>query len=164
MAKGLGNPRQKRHSEGAMQYPNALYPGLVGTYPATAHAGGGYVWDAVLEYRVWCHPERGAPDAAEGSDYYPFATYQEALEFSENNEGTEEPLALILQEEFIEEPEAGHYVHVKDRRFTEWPARFLTRPKRTASTIPDFFAPDAPVNRLDIIRGLAMPNHEGEAR
>jgi hypothetical protein len=48
-----------------MQYPDALDPGLVGTYPASAHAGGGYVWDAVLEYRVWCHPESGAPDLAE---------------------------------------------------------------------------------------------------
>lgn len=28
--------------------------GLVGTYPAAAKAGGGYVWDDVLEYRVWC--------------------------------------------------------------------------------------------------------------
>jgi len=148
-----------------MQYPNVLDPGLVGTYPASAHAGGGYVWDAVLEYRVWCHPERGAPDLAEGSDYcYPFATYQEALEFSENNEGAEEPLALVLQEEFIEEPAAEQYVHVKERRLTEWPARFLTRPKRTASTIPAFLAPDAPANRLDIIRGLAMPNREGETR
>src|SRR5262249_7022554 len=91
-----------------MRYPDALDPSLVGTHPASAHAGGGYVWDAVLEYRVWCHPERGAPDLAQGSDYYyPFATYREALDFSESNDGTEEPLALVLQEEFIDEPEAG---------------------------------------------------------
>jgi hypothetical protein len=148
-----------------MQYPNALDPGLVGTYPAFAHAGGGYVWDAVLEYRVWCHPERGAPDLAEGSDYYyPFATYQEAFEFSKGNEGTEEPVALILQEEFIDEPAAGQYLHVKELRFTEWPAHLLTRPRRTERTIRDFFAPDAPANRLDIIRGLAIPDREGERR
>ena len=139
-----------------MRYPDALDPSLVGTYPASAHAGGGYVWDAVLEYRVWCHPERGALDLSEGSDYYhPFATYQEALAFAEGNPGTEEPLALILQEEFIEEPEVGQYVHVKARRVTEWPVSFLARPKRTASSIPDFLAPNAPANRLDIIRGLA---------
>jgi putative acetyltransferase len=139
-----------------MPYPDAVDPTLVGTYPASAHGGGGYVWDAVLEYRVWCHPERGAPDLAEGNDYYyPFATYQEALEFSETHDGTEKPLALILQEEFIDEPEAGRYIHVTERRITEWPAYFLARPKRTASTIPDFLAPDAPANRLDIIRGLA---------
>lgn len=52
---------------------------LVRTYPASAKAGGGYVWDEVLEYRVWCHPERGAPDEADGSDYYyAFATYEDA--------------------------------------------------------------------------------------
>ncbi len=145
-----------------MRYPEAVDPSLVGTYPASAHAGGGYVWDAVLEYRVWCHPERGAPDLEEGSDYYyPFATYEEALDFSERDAGTEEPLALVLQEEFIDEPEAGRYIHVKTRRVAEWPVSFLVRPRRTASTIPDFLAADAPANRLDIIRGLAMPNREG---
>jgi hypothetical protein len=114
------------------------------------------VWDAVLEYRVWLHPERGAPDLAEGSDYYyPFATYQEALAFAESHEGAEEPLALILQEEYIAEPEAGRHIHVKERRVAEWPVAFLSRPRRTANTIPDFLAPDAPANRLDIIRGLA---------
>jgi hypothetical protein len=138
-----------------MQYPDAHDVNLVGTYPASAHAGGGYVWDAVLEYRVWCHPERGAPDLEEGSDYYyPFATYQEALEFSAKSQGAEEPLVLILQEEYIDEPAPGQYVHVKKRRYTEWPARFLTRPKRTANTLPAFFASDAPANRLDIIRGV----------
>src|SRR5690348_2004510 len=136
-------------------YPNAIDPALVGTYPASVKAGGGYVWDAVLEYRVWCHPERGAPDLEEGNDYYhAFATYQEALDFSRRNEGTEEPLALILQEECIGEPEPGRYIHVKERRVTEWPVEFLARPRRTARTIPAFFAPDAPANRLDVIRGL----------
>lgn len=42
-----------------MTYPKAIHEDKVGTYPAAAKAGGGYVWDAVLEYRVWCHPERG---------------------------------------------------------------------------------------------------------
>ncbi len=131
-------------------------PALVGTYPASAKAGGGYVWDAVLEYRVWCHPERGAPDLADGSDYfYPFETYEEALEFSQETEGAEEPLALIVQEEYIDEPESGQYVHVKERRIAEWPVPFLSRPRRTARTIPDFFAPDAAPNRLEILRGFA---------
>jgi putative acetyltransferase len=43
-------------------YPSAKNPDLIGTYPALAKSGGGYVWDDVLEYRVWCHPERGAPN------------------------------------------------------------------------------------------------------
>ena len=114
------------------------------------------MWDAVLEYRVWCHPERGAPDEEEGSDYlHAFANYVDALEFSEAMVGSEEPIALVLQEEYIGEPEPGRYVHVKERRVTEWPVTFLRRPRRTARTIPDFFAPDAPSNRLDILRGVA---------
>ena len=139
-------------------HPTVLDPTLVGSYPASAKAGGGYVWDAVLEYRVWCYPERGAPDVAEGSDYfYPFETYQEALAFSQDTEGAAEPLALILQDEYISEPEPGCYVHMRERRVAEWPVMFLSRPRRTPRTIPDFMAPDAPSNRLDIIRGLAQP-------
>lgn len=137
-------------------YPPALDPDRIGTYSATAGAGGGYVWDAVLEYRVWCHPERGAPDEENGSDYfYCFATYEEALAYSGSNPGTEDPLALVLQEEYIDEPEPGRYVHVKQARQTEWPPELLTRPRRTPDTIPRFLSPDAPDNRLDIIRGLA---------
>lgn len=35
------------------EYPDAIEPNKVGDYDAHAHAGGGYTWDAVLEYRVW---------------------------------------------------------------------------------------------------------------
>ena len=136
-------------------YPKVLDPKLVGTYPAAAKAGGGYVWDAVLEYRVWCHPERGAPDLDDGSDYfYPFESYQEALEFSHQTEGAEEPMALVLQEEYISEPEPGHFIHVQERRITEWQVVWLKRPRRTPQTIPTFLSPDAPTNRLDILRGI----------
>ena len=109
-----------------------------------------------MEYRVWCHPERGAPDEHGGEDYFrAFVEYEGALRFSEATLGAEEPLALVLQEEYIEEPEPGVYVHVKEARVTEWPPEFLRRPRRTANTIPDFLSPDAPENRLDILRGLA---------
>ena len=54
----------------ADSYPEAVDPKLVGTYSAVAKAGGGFVWDDVLEYRVWCHPERGSSDVEEGNDYY----------------------------------------------------------------------------------------------
>jgi hypothetical protein len=139
-----------------MHYPDVLDPSLVGTYDVTAKAGGGYVWDEVLEYRVWCHPERGAEDLDDGNDYYyPFATCKEALEFSQTTAGAEEPLALILQREYISEPEPGLYVHVRETRIAEWPVEFLRRPRRTASTIPNFLSPDAPPNRLDILRGTA---------
>ena len=137
------------------EYPHAVDLDKVGTYPATAGTGGGYVWDEVLEYRVWCHPERGASDDADGNDYFlTFTTYEEALQCSESTEGAEEPLALILQREHINETAPGVYVHVTSERIAEWPVEFLKRPRRTPSTIPDFFSPDAPPNRLDIIRGL----------
>ena len=139
-----------------MSYPPVLDPQLVGTYSASAKAGGGYVWDEVLEYRVWCHPERGAPDEEDGSDYYyAFSTHEEAEAFAQATPGAEEPIALVLQREFIDEPEDGQYVHVRGERVAEWPVIFLTRPRRTEKTIPDFFAPDAPANRLAILRGQA---------
>jgi hypothetical protein len=139
-----------------MQYPDVKDASLVGTYSALAKAGGGYVWDEVLEYRVWCHPERGAADDEDGSDYYyPFASYEEALAFSQQTQGAEDPIALILQREYISENEPGQYAHVKEERIAEWPVVFLSRPRRTSSTIPDFMSPSAPPNRLDIIRGLA---------
>jgi len=139
-----------------MQYPPAADPKRVGSYPALTGAGGGYVWDQVLEYRVWCHPERGAPDKADGSDYFfSFATYPEALAFSRRTKGAEDPLALILQKEYISEPEPGSFIHVKEERITEWPVEFLSRPRRNHQTILRFLAPDAPANRLDILRGVA---------
>jgi hypothetical protein len=137
-------------------FPPVLDASKVGEYPAEARAGGGYVWDSVLEYRVWCHPERGAPDEDDGTDYfYAFDTYEEAAEFARTNPGTEDPLALVLQREYIEENEPGQFVHVREERITEWPVAFLRRPQRDARTIPDFLANDAPANRLDILRGLA---------
>lgn len=139
------------------RYPRAIDPAQVGKYAASAGAGGGFVWDAVLEYRVWCHPERGAPDKADGSDYYyAFASYPAALRFAKTYPGAEAPLALILQREYIEEMEPGVYAHIKKRRVTEWPVAFLSRPRRKADTIPAFLSPTAPRNRLAILRGTAQ--------
>ena len=132
------------------QHPAVLDAERVGSYPASAKAGGGYVWDEVLEYRVWCHPADG------GDDYYhAFASCADAEAFAARTPGAESPLALILQREFIDEPSPGEYRHVKAERITEWPTEFLRRPRRTPHTIPDFFAPDAPPNRLEIVRGNA---------
>ncbi len=138
------------------QYPAVVDPERVGTYDAHACAGGGFVWDAVLEYRVWLHPERGAPDEFDGNDYFhAFANYRDALEFFNSAQGAEEPIALILQKEYINELKPGVYEHVTEERITEWPVEFLSRPQRSPNTIPDFLSPNAPPNRLDIIRGLA---------
>jgi len=137
-------------------YPEVKDKEKVGTYSAVVKAGGGYVWDEVLEYRVWCHPHDGAEDLENGSDYYyVFETFESALEFSKNTIGAEEPLALILQKEYIDEPSPGEYTHIKEERITEWPVEFLARPRRTQNTIPDFLSPNAPPNKLEILRGQA---------
>lgn len=137
------------------QLPKVKDPDLIGKYPGLVKAGGGFVWDDVLEYRVWCHPHCGTSDTEDGDYYYVFATYDDALAYYEANPGCEEPLALVFQEEYIDEPEPGTYIHVREQRLTEWPVEFLKRPRRTNKTIPDFLSPNAPANRLDILRGLA---------
>ena len=123
---------------------------MVGEYPALAKAGGGYVWDEVLEYRVWCHPEGGGDDY-----YYAFATYDEALAFAGGDKEADDLCVLILQREWLDEPTPGVYEHKTGERIAEWQPEWLSRPKRTDRTIPDFLSPDAPPNRLDVIRGLA---------
>lgn len=137
-------------------YPKVLDESMVGEYSALVPSGGGYVWDEVLEYRVWCHPENGAEDLDNGSDYYyPYANYDDAETASKSLKGAEEPLALILQREYIDEPEDGKFKHIKAERITEWQIKLLTRPKRNKDTIPNFMSPLAPANKLDILRGVA---------
>lgn len=137
------------------QYPPVEDASRVGTFPVTAYAGGGYVWDAVLEYRVWCYPRDGAADVDAGSDYFhAFESFAEASEFSRSTPGAQRPLALIRQDEYIDEPDPGRFVHVREVRVAEWPVEFLVRPRRSANTIPDFLSPDAPSNRLVVIRGF----------
>lgn len=134
-------------------YPPAFDPEMVGEYPAVAGAGGGYVWDEVLEYRVWCHPEQGAPDECEGDDYYyPFEAYDDALEFASTNPGTEGPFALILQWEHISETEEGVFVHVTEERRTEWPVDFLSRPRRTGTSFRDRLSISSQELNFDRIR------------
>ena len=137
-------------------YPKVENKDLVGTYPALVKSGGGYVWDEVLEYRVWCYPAKGAPDIEDGDDYYyVFDCYEDTSAYSLNNIGAQSPIALVKQYEYISEPTPGEYIHVKEQRLTEWPVEFLNRPRRTEDTIPAFLSPTAPANKLDIIRGIA---------
>lgn len=140
-------------------YPDAVDPSKVGEYQAVAGAGGGYVWDDVLEYRIWCHPKDGSDDY-----YFAYSSYDEAQDAAASLRTKDQsiakvasPLVLILQKEHIDEPRPGQYVHVTEPRTAEWPVEFLSRPKRTRHTIPDFLAPNAPSNKLEIIRGVA-PN------
>jgi len=83
----------------------------------------------------------GAPDLYDGEDYYYcFDNFEDALEFSKETKGAEEPLVLILQEEYIDEPEPGQYIHKKGPRITEWNVEWLDSPRRDANTIPEFIS------------------------
>jgi hypothetical protein len=122
-----------------MNFPDAIDPDMVGEYPALAKSGAGYFFDQVLEYRVWCHPEPGAPDKYEGEDYYyAFVSYVEALEFSKSTDGTEEPLVLIRQLEWINEPEEGVFIHEVGERVAEWCVEWLSRGSRKTGDIEAF--------------------------
>src|SRR4030042_971156 len=102
-----------------------------GQYPGFTKSGGGYFYDDVLEYRVWIHPG--------GDDYFEaFATFEEAARFSEQTEGAEEPLVLVLQREYVNEPEPGRYVHVKADRLTEWRVEWLAESKRGPNSVAEF--------------------------
>lgn len=124
-----------------LTYPKAIDFKMVGKYPAHTKSGGGYFYDHVLEYRVWCRPWLGAPDEFEGEIYYyAFASYEEALEFSNNTEGSEMPLVLIRQLEWINEPEPQNYIHEKGERLTEWQVEWLIDGKREETSISQFMS------------------------
>lgn len=117
-----------------MTFPDAINPALVGEYPATAGAGGGYFSDEVLEYRAWCHPD----PAEDGSDYYyAFATHAEALACAAEEPGAEEPLVLIRQYEWVREP-PGRYLHERGERVAEWRVEWLARGPRQPGAIEAF--------------------------
>lgn len=114
---------------------------MVGKYPALAGSGAGFFYDDVLEYRTWCHPEHGAPDKYSGDDYYcAFASYEDALGFSNATKGAEAPLVLVLQKEWIDEPEPGSYSHEKCERITEWQVEWLADSKRDENSISCFLS------------------------
>ena len=123
------------------KFPVAIEKNMVGEYPAHTKSGGGYFYDDVLEYRVWCRPWLGAPDEFEGQIYYyAFPTFEEAMQFSESREGTEIPLVLVRQYEWINEPEAGTFIHIKGERITEWLVDWLNDSKRSTNSIQEFMA------------------------
>lgn len=93
---------------------------MVGNYPVLAKSGGGYVWDDVLEYGYCAPLMMELPIFTMDNDYFfSFESYEDALYFSQHNSGTENPLALILQEEYIDNPDVGHCVDVKESRIAE---------------------------------------------
>jgi putative acetyltransferase len=126
--------REQKMSE----YPAAVNPELVGEYPIRTKSGGGYFFDEVLEYRVWCHPVSVEDD---GDDYcYSFASYEEALDYSQKTQGAEAPLVLVRQLEWINEPNTGEFIHEKGERITEWRTEWLEKGARKQGDIEAFIA------------------------
>ncbi len=128
-----------RDVSGSSIYPMAVDPNLVGSFSPDPASGGGYFYDEVLEYRVWLNPDKGATRRNGDSDYFEaFAQYEKAEEFSKSSAGAEEPIVLVRQLEWIDEPNPGHYIPEKVERITEWKVRWLESSKRTAGCIQEF--------------------------
>ena len=131
--------RADRTLSGSSAYPVAADPSRIGTYSPDAHSGAGYFYDEVLEYRVWLHPENGATPLNGRNDYFvAFAQYEVAEAFSKRTSGSELPLVLVRQVEWIDEPERGHFVPRKEERITEWQTQWLAGDKRTPNSIAEF--------------------------
>jgi len=128
-----GAIRADRTFSGSSAYPQAVDPKLVGTYPGVTKSGAGYFYDDVLEYRVWFYPAGGGDDR-----FAAFAQYESALAFFKTTPKAEEPLVLVRQREWINEPEPGHYIPEFGERITEWQVKWLNGSKRTANSITEF--------------------------
>jgi len=125
-------------------YPDSFDKDKVGEYAALSKSGGGYFYDDILEYRVWCRPWEGAPDEFEGEIYYyAFHTYEEALKFSDSTDGSEKPLVLVRQYEWIDEPETGKFIHEIGERITEWCVEWLDESLREKNSISNFIDANA---------------------
>ena len=128
-------------------HPLAIDTEQVGKYPPESKSGAGHFYDEVLEYRVWFHPERGAQSLNGNDDYYvAFAQYEKAEELSKSAKGAEEPLVLVRQYEWINEPEPGHYLAEKGNRITEWQVKWLDGSKRTPDSISEFLKHPKPAD------------------
>ena len=115
------------------KYPVAIDPSQVGFYPAMTKSGAGYFYDDVLEYRVWIHPKEGGD-----VHYRAFASYERALDFSKSTVGAEEPLVLVRQLKWINEPQPGKFESRSGERITEWQVDWLAGSKRADDSLERF--------------------------
>lgn len=77
--------------------PPVLDPTQVQEYSAATKAGEGYIWVRCLNIGFNVALSAAHPMCAmAATSYYPFDTYVEALEYSENNPVFEAPLGLAL--------------------------------------------------------------------
>ncbi len=72
-------------------------------------------------------------------DYFvAFAQYEPALDFSDRTPGSEPPLVLVRQHEWIDEPQKGHFLRKTGERITEWQVQWLNGSKRNEHSIDEF--------------------------
>ena len=135
---------------GASKLPIAVDPSRVGKYPPETKSGAGYFYDDVLEYRVWLHPDKGAMPLNGQDDYFlAFAQYEPAKSFSERMPGSEPPLALVRQREWIDEPKKAQFTPMKGERITEWQVAWLKDDKRADKSIEEFLKNPRPSKEED---------------
>ena len=126
-------------------YPVAVDLSKIGTYPPDTKSGAGYFYDDVLEYRVWLHPDHGAALLNGHKDYFvAFAQYEMAEAFSKGTAGSEEPIVLVRQREWIDEPTPGQFHAQRSERIAEWRVKWLAGNKRGADTVSNFLAHPKP--------------------
>lgn len=94
-------------------YPEAIDKEKVGEYAPLSKSGGGGRFDAVLEYRVWVHPDSG------DDNFVTFATYEEAKIYLGDDCLIEEPIALVRQDWYITH-DGDTIKRVMQERITEW--------------------------------------------
>lgn len=140
--------RADRTVSPASAYPVAVDPSKVGTYSPDTKSGAGYFYDDVLEYRVWLHPDNGATPLNGDKDYFvAFAEYERAQAFSKSTAGAEEPIVLVSQHEWIDEPSPGQFHAERTERFTEWRVKWLVGNKRGPDSISNFLAHPRPASK-----------------
>ena len=73
-----------------------------------------------------------------------------AEEFSKSSAGPEEPIVLVCQREWIDEPTPGHFHAKATERITEWRVKWLAGIKRGTDTVRDFVAHPKPESWLNL--------------
>lgn len=129
-----------------MTHPTVIDPDQVGEYDEAAYSGGGYFFDEVLEYRVWCYPDtvaditdnNGIALSVTNHYYHAFATFEQALAFANDTPEARKPVALIRQCEWVDQPSRGVYIHNKGERITEWQTAWLAKGARQRDSIREF--------------------------
>lgn len=129
LGEGIAFALRSRSTESA--FPLPIAPEKVGTYSMFAKAGAGYFFDDVLEYRVWGGDE---------GRVVAFGKAEDAYEYARRHPTAEAPLALVVQREWIDEPEEGTLVPKRGHRVAEWQIEWLPTKHREPGSIEAFMA------------------------